>query len=179
MVKRHPNVLILKPVDGEENNGHRKSNRELTELGSKVKAALGPESNQVKLGGIRSTANNRAVYEFATKEDRDKAKIALENCTAATKYSVILHRKPQVVIKFVPQDATSMRKICFERPRHWDCSNPDVKCCNCVEKKVDMHNVPKHGAFQIWLCPVAKAVSERRFQQVTIAKNLKRVQAAL
>ncbi|GAU89291.1 hypothetical protein RvY_01857 [Ramazzottius varieornatus] len=97
MVNRNPNVLILKPVDGEENNGHRKSNRELTELGSKVQAALGPESNQVKLGGIRSTANNGAVYEFATKEDRDKAKISPRE----------LHCCDEIlVIKFVPQDVT-------------------------------------------------------------------------
>ncbi|GAU94081.1 hypothetical protein RvY_05915-2 [Ramazzottius varieornatus] len=87
MFKRNPNVLILKPVDGGEQNGHRKSNRELTELGSKVKTALGLESYQVKLGGIRSTANNGAVYEFATREDRDKAKTALENCSATTKYT--------------------------------------------------------------------------------------------
>ncbi|GAU90484.1 hypothetical protein RvY_02892-2 [Ramazzottius varieornatus] len=252
MVKRNPNVLILKPVDGEENNGHRKSNRELTELGSKVKEALGPGSNQVKLGGIRSTANNGAVYEFATKEDRDKAKIALENCTPATKYSVSLPRKPQVVNKFDPQDVTEeeilgavadcpgveavdcavVKKMgrddqvtrpyllevseqnklalltrgyvlvngfikcrieensiqcfaCFafghiaanckqhrcgkcasNDHKTRDSSSLDVKCCKCVEKKVDMQNVPKHGAFQIRLCPVAKAVSERRFQQM-------------
>ncbi|GAU94078.1 hypothetical protein RvY_05915-3 [Ramazzottius varieornatus] len=89
MFKRNPNVLILKPVDGGEQNGHRKSNRELTELGSKVKTALGLESYQVKLGGIRSTANNGAVYEFATREDRDKAKTALENCSATTKYTSV------------------------------------------------------------------------------------------
>ncbi|GAV01435.1 hypothetical protein RvY_12148 [Ramazzottius varieornatus] len=106
MVKRNPNVLILKPVDGEEQNGHRKSNRELTELGSKVKTALGLESNQVELGGIRTTANNGAVYEFATREDRDKAKTALENCSATTKYTVSRPRKPQVVVKFVPPDVT-------------------------------------------------------------------------
>ena len=105
IVKRNSNVLILKPMEQGEMNGHRKNNRELAELTSAMKAALGPANNQVKLGGIRAAANNGAVCEFASKEDLDAARAALEQCSAVTKYLVSLPRKPQIVIKFVPQEA--------------------------------------------------------------------------
>ena len=65
MVKRNSHVLILKPMEQGEINGHRKNNRELAELSNAMKAALGHANNQVKLGGIRGATNNGAVCEFA------------------------------------------------------------------------------------------------------------------
>ena len=259
IVKRNTNVLILKPADGDQ-TVHRKSNRELTELGNVMRAALGPTTNQVKLGGIHATANNGAVCEFATVEDRDEAKAALERCTDVTKYLVSLPRKPQVVIKFVPQETTEeelleaiakcpgvevddckvikqlgkdtqptrpylvevskqgkamllMKKHlmvngfsrclveeksnqCFAcygfghiaascklqrcgkcssvEHQTKDCTSQIMKCCNCLNKKIDG---PAHAAFQTWLCPVAKSSISSVPRQLSLVKNGGRAQA--
>ena len=227
-----------------------------------------PESsinNQIKLGGIRATARNGVVCEFATKNDRDVAKAALDQCSNVTKYQVSLPKKPRVIVKFVPQNATEedvldaigncpgvyrgncavIKKLgkddrltrpylvevsdddeealllkkhaivcgfnrclieeqsnqCFScygfghfaaqctaqrcgkcacaEHQTKDCTANNLKCCNCMEKKVNTANVIAHGAFQTWLCPVAKSASVSFSRQATIAKNGIRAHASL
>lgn len=106
VVRRNANVLIPKPVARGEENNHRMNNRELSEMGHRMKEALGPAINEVKLGGLRSTAGNGIVCEFASKDDRDMAKAALEGSGLTAQYQVRIPKKPQIVLKFIPLDAT-------------------------------------------------------------------------
>ena len=263
IVKRNSHVLILKPANGEDQTLHRKSNRELSEVSNVMRAALEPINNQVKLNGIRATANNGVVVEFASAIDRDIAKVALDQCTTVTKYQVNSPRKPCIVIKSIPQEATDddvldaigdcpgvVRANCSivkkmgdpERPTRpylvevseedklallnkkyvmvggfsrclveeqsnqcfacygfghiaahcdkqrcdkcaasghqtKDCTAVELACCNCVEKKIDGANGRQHGAFQTWICPVAKGAMSQGSRRLPVPKNAPRARA--